>query len=64
MKKLPVITRNDIEDSLNRLDKLIEREVQMSIAQNLKTAHIADERVVGVMNMVVAINNRMAGVVD
>ena len=62
MKKL--IGRTDMEDVLKRLDKLTQEEVRMAVAQNLKATHTADERVRGVANMAVAIDNRVAGVDD
>ena len=69
MKKL--IGRTDIDDALKRLDKLTQEEVRMAVAQNLKATHVVDERVRGVANTVVAIedgvarvDNRVAGVDD
>ena len=69
MKKL--IGRKDIDDALKRLDKLTQEEVRMAVAQNLKATHAVDERVRGVANTVVAIedgvarvDNRVAGVDD
>ena len=59
-KKL--IGRTDMEDALQRLDKLTQEEARMAVAQNLKATHVVDERVRGVANMAVAINNRVAGV--
>jgi hypothetical protein len=61
-KKL--IGRTDLKDALTRLDKLTQEEVRMAVAQNLKATHTVDERVRGVANMAVFINNRVAGVVD
>jgi hypothetical protein len=67
VKKL--IGRKDIDDALKRLDKLTQEEVRMAVAQNLKATHAVDERVRGVANTVVAIedgvarvDNRVAGV--
>ena len=57
-KKL--IGRTDIEDALQRLDKLTQEEARMAAAQNLKVTHTVDERVKGVANMAVAIDNRVA----
>ena len=59
-KKL--IGRTDMEDALQGLDKLTQEEARMAVAQNLKATHVVDERVRGVANMAVAINNRVAGV--
>ena len=61
-KKL--IGRTDIEDALKGLDMLTQEEVRMAVAQNLKATHAVDERVRGVVDMVVAIDNRVAGVDD
>ena len=59
-----LIGRNDVEDALQRLDKLTQEEVRMAVAENLKATHIVDERVRGVANTVVAIDNRVACVDD
>ncbi|KAF8487429.1 hypothetical protein DFH94DRAFT_678453 [Russula ochroleuca] len=61
-KKL--IGRTDMADALKRLDKLTQEEARMAVAQNLKATHTVDERVRGVANMAVAIDNRVAGVDD
>jgi hypothetical protein len=62
VKKL--IGRTEIEDALKRLDKLTQEEARMAAAQNLKVTHTVDERVKGVVDTVVAIDNRVAGVDD
>ena len=59
-----LIGRNDIEDALQRLDKLTQEEARMAVAESLKATHTVDERVRGVANTVVAIDNRVAGVDD
>jgi hypothetical protein len=59
-KKL--VGRTDMEDALKRLDKLTQEEARMAAAQNLKATHIVDERVRGVANTVLAIDNRVADV--
>ena len=59
-----LIGRNDMEDALQRLDKLTQEEARMAVAENLKATHIVDERVRGVANTVVAIDNRVACVDD
>jgi hypothetical protein len=61
-KKL--IGRTDLEDALKRLDKLTQEEARMAIVQNLKATRTVDERVGGVANMAVAIDNRVASVDD
>jgi archaellum component FlaC len=53
-----------MEDALQRLDKLTQEEARMAVAQNLKATHAVDERVRGVANMAVAIDNRVADVDD
>ena len=58
-KKL--IGRTDMEDALKRLDQLTQEEVRMAVAQNLKATHTVDERVMGVTDTVVSIDNRVAG---
>jgi hypothetical protein len=62
VKKL--IGRTEIDDALNRLDKLTQEEARMAAAQNLKVMHTVDKRVEGVADTVVAIDNRVAGVDD
>ena len=62
VKKL--IGRTEIEDALKRLDKLTQEEARMVAAQNLKATHAVDERVRGVADTVVAIDNRVADVDD
>jgi hypothetical protein len=60
VKKL--IGGNDVEDALGRLDRLTQEEARMAAAQNLKITHTVDERVKGVVDAVVAIDNRVSGV--
>ena len=57
-----LIGRTDMEDALKRLDKLTQEEAGMAAAQNLKATHIVDERVRGVANTMVTIDNRVASV--
>jgi hypothetical protein len=40
--------RADLEDALNKLDKLTNEEARMVMAQSLKATHTADDRVGGV----------------
>jgi len=61
-KKL--IGKTKMEDALKRLDKLTQEEARMAGAQNLKITHTVDERVKGVVDTVVAIDNRVASVDD
>jgi hypothetical protein len=53
-----------MEDALKRLDKLTQEEARMASAQNLKITHTVDERVRGVVDTVVAIDNRVVVVDD
>ena len=59
-----LIGRTDIEDALKRLDKLTQEEAWMGIAQNLKATHTVGESVREVMDKVVVMDNRVAGVDD
>ena len=59
-----LIGKTEMEDALRRLDKLTQEEARMAAAQNLKAMHIVDERVKGVADTVVAIDNRVASVDD
>ena len=59
-----LIGRTDMEDALQRLDKLTQEEARMAIAENLKATHIVDERVREVAKTVIAIDDRVAGVDD
>jgi hypothetical protein len=54
----------DMEDALKKLDELTEEEARMAVAENLKATHAVDERVSGVANTAVAIDNRVACVDD
>jgi hypothetical protein len=51
-----------MEDALKKLDKLTQEEARMAVAQNLKATHAVDERVRGVADTVVAIDNKVADV--
>jgi ATP-dependent exoDNAse (exonuclease V) beta subunit len=57
-----LIGRTKMEDALKRLDKLTQEEARMAGAQNLKITHTVDERVRGVVDAVVAIDNRVVTV--
>ena len=56
--------RTDIEDGLKRLDSLTQEEAQMAAAQVMKATHAVDEtgRVMGVADIAVCVDNRVAGV--
>ena len=62
LKKL--IGRTKIEDALKRLDRLTQEEARMATAQVLKVAHTVDERVRGVGDEVLCVNNTVARVDD
>ena len=53
-----------MEDALKKLDKLTQEEARMAVAQNLRATHTVDERVRGVANLVVAIEDGVAEVND
>ena len=60
-KKL--IGRSKVEDALKRLDKLTQEEARMASAQNLKITHTVDERVRGVVDTVVAVDDKITQVI-
>ena len=60
LKKL--IGRTDIEDALKRLDRLTQEEARMAAVQLLKVANTIDNRVEGVADNVLVVDNRVAGV--
>ena len=62
MKKL--VGRIDIEDTLARLDQLMQDEVRMAAAQCLKATHEVDDKVQGVDNKVQGVNDRVRDVDD
>ncbi|KAI0284745.1 hypothetical protein BC826DRAFT_144391 [Russula brevipes] len=62
LKKL--VGRTDMEDALDRLDKLTDEEARMATAEVLKATHAVDERVRGVDNRVAGVDERVAGIGD
>lgn len=54
--------RTDIEDALQRLDKLTQEEARMAIAEGLKATHDIDNKVEGVGNKVKGVDNKIQGV--
>jgi archaellum component FlaC len=60
LKKL--MGKNDIEDALKRLDRLTQEEAQMAAAQLLRVTNTIDNRVRGVADNVLVVDNRVAGV--
>jgi hypothetical protein len=62
MKKLA--GRTDIEDALQRLEKLTQEEARMATAESLKAAHGIDNKVEDVGNKVEVVNYRVKDVGD
>ena len=56
------LSRTEIEDALRKLDKLMQEEAWMAAAQNLKVMHAVNKRVMGVVDVVDAINNKIVHV--
>jgi len=52
----------DIEDSLERLDKLTQEEARMASAEQLKMAHSVDGKVMGVDDRVRGVEGQVQGV--
>jgi septal ring factor EnvC (AmiA/AmiB activator) len=62
LKKL--IGRTDIEDALKRLDMLTQEEARMAAAQVLKVTNTVDDRVQGIADNILGVDNRVADVGD
>ena len=60
MKKL--IRKNSVEDALKKLDRLTQEEARMAAAQLLKVTNAIDNKVGGIADNVLAVDNRVAGV--
>ena len=60
MKKL--VGRTEIEDALDRLDRLTQDEVRMAAAQGLKATHEVDDNVKIVEGKVQGVDNRVRDV--
>lgn len=54
-----LLGKTDVEDALNRLDKLTHDEAAMATAQSLKLAHIVDDKVTSIHSKVTQIINGM-----
>ena len=54
----------EIEDSLERLDKLTQEEARMASAEQLKVTHSIDDRVRGVEGLVQGVGNMVQDVDD
>ena len=58
-----LIGKTDMEDALTRLDKLTQEEARMAIAENLRATHAVDEKVRGVTERVLAVDDRVDQVI-
>jgi hypothetical protein len=56
--------KNDIEDALKRLDSLTQEEARKAAAQLLKAVNTIDNRVGGIADNALVVDNRVAGVDD
>ena len=54
--------KNDIDDALKRLDRLTQEEARMAAAQLLKVTNTIDNRVGGIADNVLVVDNRVATV--
>ena len=57
VKKL--VGRTDIEDALDRLDRLMQDEVRMTAAQGLKATHDVDDKVQTIEGTVLAVDDKV-----
>ena len=55
---------SDIEDSLQRLDKLTQEEAKMASAELLRITHNVEEKVMGVDNRVQGVDDKIQGIDD
>jgi hypothetical protein len=60
LKKL--VGRTDIEDALERLDKLTQEEARMATAEGLKATHSIDNKVEDVGDKVKGVDSKIHGV--
>jgi uncharacterized protein YoxC len=58
------VGNTDLEDSLERLDRLTQEEARMAAAEQLKMTQNVDSKVVGVDNRVQSVDRKMQGVSD
>jgi archaellum component FlaC len=56
------VGRTDIEDALQRLDKLTQEEVRMATAEGLKVTHGIDNKVEDVSDKVKGVDNKVQDV--
>jgi hypothetical protein len=57
-----LVGRTDIEDALQRLDKLTQEEARMATAEGLKATHGIDSKVEDVGDKVKGVDNKIQGV--
>ena len=58
-----LIGKTDMEDALKNLDRLTQEEARMMIAENLRATHAVDERVRGVAERVLSVDDKVAEVI-
>ena len=56
--------KNEIEDALKRLDRLTQEEARMAAAQLLKVTNTIENRVGGIADNVLVVDNKVAGIDD
>jgi hypothetical protein len=59
---MKLIGKNDVEDALKRLDRLTQEEARMAAAQLLKVTNTIDNRVEGIADNVLVVDNRLVRV--
>jgi hypothetical protein len=62
VKKL--LGRTEVEDALQRLDKLTHDEAMMATAEILKISHIVNGKVTGIDDKVTGVDDKVAGIDD
>jgi hypothetical protein len=58
-----LIGKTDMEDALKNLDRLTQEEARMATAETLRATYAVDERVRGVTEQVLSVNDKVAEVV-
>ena len=59
-----LMKKGGIEDALGRLDKLTQDEVRMAVAQNLKTTHCVEDKVMAVGSGVQVVDEKADRILD
>ena len=59
---MKLIGKKDVEGALKKLDRLTQEEARMAAAQLLKVANTIDNRVEGIADNVLVVDNRLVGV--